>query len=353
MNGKIPVAVLGATGAVGQRIVGMLADHPWFTLTAAAASGRSVGKSYAEATSWLLPEPMPEAVRSLPVLSCDPSEIDAPLLFSALDASVAGEIELAFEADGRLVSTNARNHRMRADVPLVIPEINAAHLGLLAGKAGKCGAIVANPNCSTIGLALALAPLEESFGLTSVSVATLQAISGAGYPGLPSLDILDNALPFIAGEEKKLESEPLKIFGKLCGEFIEPAPIKLSAACSRVAVSDGHLLRISVKLGRPADPSELLDAWASWRGAEIARNLPSAPERAVVYRSERDRPQPRLDRNAGKGMTVSVGGLGCDAVLDYKFTALVHNTIRGAAGGTLLLAELAVAQGLCGLRPPN
>ncbi len=350
MSERIPVAVLGATGAVGQRLVSLLENHQWFRLAAVAASERSVGRPYSEAARWLLPTPMPEEAASLTVLPCEPAAVDAPLVFSALDAAVAGEVEPAFEAAGRLVATNARNLRMRADVPLVVPEVNGDHLAL---GAGRRGAVVANPNCSTIGLVLALAPLAEAFGLRSVQVTTLQALSGAGYPGVPSFDLVDNAIPFISGEEDKLETEPLKIFGRLRDGLIDAADFRVSAACNRVPVLDGHLLRVSVRLGCPATARDLIAAWEHWRGREVARGLPSSPPRPIVFHREAGRPQPRLDRNAGGGMSVSVGGLAEDALLDFKFAALVHNTIRGAAGGTLLLAELAVSRGLCGLAPPT
>lgn len=343
MKERIPVAVLGATGAVGQRIVAMVAGHPWFRLDAVGASERSAGKAYQDAARWLLPEPMPEEARALTVRPCDPGALRQPLVFSALDADAAGPIEEAFEAAGRLVVTNARNHRMRADVPLVVPEVNGAHLDLVAGRPG---AIVANPNCSTIGLVMALAPLWERFGLEAVSVVTMQALSGAGYPGVPSMDMIDNVVPFISGEEQKLEAEPRKIFGRVTRGTVVPAELALSASCNRVPVSDGHLLRVSVKLGARAQRRDLEEAWTRWRGWEGARKLPSSPELALAYRSEPDRPQPRLDRDAGGGMTVSVGRLEPDSVLDYRFAALVHNTIRGAAGGTLLLAELALSRGL-------
>jgi len=350
---KIPVAVLGATGAVGQRLVSLLGSHPWFELAALCASERSAGKPYLEAARWLLPEAPPPFARTAKVLPCEASA-RWPIAFSALDADAATEVEEAFARAGTVVSSNARSHRMRPDVPLVVPEVNADHLALAAFQPyGGKGAILTNPNCSTIGLVLALAPLAERFGLASVMVTTLQAASGAGYPGVSSLDLIDNVVPFISGEEAKLESEPLKILGALEDGRVERAGFGISATTTRVPVIDGHTLVVSLKLRSKASREEVLEAWASWKGKVEGLGLPTSPARPLVYREEQDRPQPRLDRNEGGGMSVVLGRLRPCPLNDWKFVAMSHNTIRGAAGGTLQLAELAVAKGLGGLAAYN
>jgi len=344
---KIPVAVLGATGAVGQRLVSLLGSHPWFELAGLCASERSVGKPYLEAARWLLPEEPPAFARSGRVLPCEPDS-RWPLVFSALDADAASSIEETFARSGALVVSNARSHRMRADVPLVVPEVNPDHLELAKGQRYGGGAILTNPNCSTIGLVLALAPLARAFGLETVRVTTLQAASGAGYPGVSSLDLIDNVIPFIAGEEEKLESEPLKILGELRAGRVENAPFGISATATWVPVIDGHSLVVSVRLGAEVPRDALLDAWRSWRGEVADLALPSSPRRPLAYREERDRPQPRQDRMAEGGMATTIGRLRPCPLDGWKFIALSHNTIRGAAGGTLLLAELAAAKGLLG-----
>ena len=353
MSGKIPVAVLGATGAVGQRLVSLLGSHPWFDLAGLCASERSVGKSYLEAARWLLPSPPPDFARWAKVLPCEP-DARWPIVFSALDAGPALDIEEAFARAGAVVASNARSHRMRPDVPLVVPEVNPEHLGLAELQPyGGRGAIITNPNCSTIGLVLALAPLAERFGVESAAVTTLQAASGAGYPGVSSLDLVDNVVPLIGGEEEKLETEPRKILGRLEGGRVAESGIRLSATCTRVAVIDGHTLSVSVRLRSRAAREEVLEAWASWRGRVAGLGLPSAPERPLLYREEADRPQPRLDRDEGRGMTVVLGRLRACPLADWKFVALSHNTLRGAAGGTILLAELAASRGLGGLKAPG
>ncbi len=343
----IPVAILGATGAVGQRFIQLLDGHPFFTVREVAASGRSAGRPYAEACHWNLPTPMPTGVGGLVVKSLD-EQLSSPLVFSALPAEVAGELEDRLADAGHAVSTNARNHRMDPDVPLLIPEVNGDHLEALAVQRARRhseGYIVANGNCATIGLALALKPLHDAFGLRQVMVTTLQALSGAGYPGVPSMDIQDNVVPFIGGEEKKLESEPRKILGAWRdGRFVD-APFVLSAACNRVATTDGHLECVSVRLSVTAVLDEVRDALALFRSPLAELGLPSAPDPVIVVRDEPDRPQPRLDRDAGHGMAVSVGRLRPCPLLDYKFIALSHNTIRGAAGGAILNAELLHARG--------
>ncbi|MCA9751918.1 MAG: aspartate-semialdehyde dehydrogenase [Gemmatimonadetes bacterium] len=343
---RIPVAVLGATGSVGQRFVELLLGHPWFELRAVAASDRSAGRAYREAARWLQAAPLSPEIGGLPVRPCEPGAVgDCPLVFSALDSSVAGEVEKAFAAAGRVVVSNSKNHRMDPDVPLVVPEVNPDHVELVRAQPGP-GAILTNPNCSTIGLVLALKPLADAFGIESVNVVTMQALSGAGIPGVPSLSALDNVIPFIAGEEEKIENETRKILGRLDGARIAPADVTVSAACNRVSVIDGHLECVSVKLRKKASAGDLESAWRDFSAEPQARKLPSAPAAPIVFLREDDAPQPRLHRDLGGGMAASVGRLRPCPLLDWKFVTLSHNTIRGAAGGSLLLAELAVARGL-------
>lgn len=346
MKQKIPVAILGATGLVGQRLVQLLDQHPWFEVRVLAASDNSVGKRYAEAAKWHLGSDMPAYAREMIVQPCEP-QTDTPLAFSALPSEVAGAIEERFAEAGCLVSSNASSHRMDADVPLVIPEVNSDHLALIevqrARRRSK-GAIICNPNCSTIHLTLALKPLADQFGLKRVIVTTMQALSGAGYPGVTSLDILDNVLPHIGGEEAKMETEPLKILGQLQGNHIANASIKISAACNRVATCDGHLETASVELGNRASLAQVQTALREFRAEPQHLQLPTAPAHPIVLRDEIDRPQPKLDREVEKGMATVIGRLRPCPVLDYKFVLLGHNTIRGAAGGTLLNAELLVAK---------
>lgn len=346
---KIPVAVLGATGLVGQRLIVLLAEHPWFELAAVAASDQSVGKPYATAVKWRLPFEVPPVVRGMTVLPCDPGRVPAPVVFSALPGDVAGLVEEAFAQAGAVISSNASAHRMDADVPLVIPEVNPGHLELLpAQRAGRnwAGALLCNPNCSTIHLVLALKPLADAFGLKRVIVTTMQAASGAGYPGVPSLDLIDNVIPYIGGEEPKLETEPLKLLGKYGQGQIEFADFRLSAHCNRVPTRDGHLETVSVELASRASLADVVHALESFRAEPQQRELPMAPARPVIVRTEEDRPQVSLDRDADKGMATVVGRLRECKVLDYKFVLLGHNTQRGAAGGTLLNAELMYARGL-------
>lgn len=343
---KYPVAILGATGLVGQRLIELLFDHPWFEITMLAASDNSVGKKYASAAKWHQPFDLPLSVREMIVQPCEP-EMDAAIVFSALPSDVAGDIEERFAKRGYLVSSNASNHRMDADVPLVIPEVNPEHLDLIRVQRAKrkwSGAIVCNPNCSTIHATLALKPLADAFGLQRVIVTTMQALSGAGYPGVASLDILDNVIPFIGGEEKKLETEPLKLLGKLEGDQVTDAGFRISAACNRVATRDGHLETVSVEFGTKATIDQVHRAMIQFSGEPQALNLPTAPAHPIVYCAEPDRPQPRLDRDVEKGMASVIGRLRECNVLDFKFVVLGHNTIRGAAGGTVLNAELMVAK---------
>jgi aspartate-semialdehyde dehydrogenase len=348
---RIPVAVLGATGAVGQTFIRLLADHPWFELAELAASERSAGKPYREAARWVGASGMPERVRDMQVRTCDPREISAPLVFSALDAAVAGDVELAFARAGRLVLSNAKNFRMEDDVPLVIPEVNANHLKLLdvqRANRGFAGGIVTNANCAAIMAVMALAPLHEAFGIRRLFIATMQAVSGAGYPGVPSLDILGNVIPYISGEEAKIETEIQKMLGRLEGSRVAPAPIVISAHANRVAVENGHTVNLSVDFDRRVSASDAAEAICAWRGEDAARGLPSSPDRPLAFTELPDRPQPRRDVDAGAGMTVTVGRVREDPLFAVKLVAMGHNTIRGAAGASVLNAELLVATGQAG-----
>jgi len=345
---KWKVAVLGATGAVGQTFIRLLADHPWFELVEVAASERSAGRSYAEATRWIGDEPMPARIARLTVLECDPKRVQSPVVFSALDSSVAGEAEAAFARAGRAVLSNAKNYRMEPDVPLVIAEVNPDHLDVLdvQRKNRKWpGAIVTNGNCAAIAAVLPLAPLHERYVVKRVFVATMQAVSGAGYPGVPSLDILGNVIPFIKDEEPKLEAEVRKFLGRRGASRIDDANIVVSSHTNRVAVEHGHTVVMSVELERKADPAEIEATIAGWRGASEACGLPSSPERPLIMATEPDRPQPRRDVDAGKGMSVTVGRVRADPMFDVRLVALGHNIIRGAAGASVLNAELMAATG--------
>ncbi len=343
---RTPVAVLGATGAVGQTFIRLLADHPWFRIAELAASERSAGRSYAEAAKWLGNTDMASDIAGMTVLACDPAEITSPIVFSALDASVAGEVEEAFARAGRMVLSNAKNFRMEADVPLVIPEVNADHLALLEGQRsnrGWKGSIVTNANCASIMAVMPLAPLHAAFGIKKLFIATMQAVSGAGYPGVPSLDILGNVVPYIKDEEPKIESEIQKMLGRRVENRIEAAPIKISAHANRVAVENGHTICMSVEFERHANAAEALEVLRAWRGDPRSLGLPSSPDRALIVSDQPDRPQPRRDVDAGRGMTVTVGRVRDDTVFDVKLVAMGHNTIRGAAGASILNAELLVS----------
>ncbi len=338
----VPVAVLGATGAVGQTFVRLLQGHPRFRLAEVAASTRSVGRTYGEAAAWR-EGALDREVAGLDVFPCTPDAVRSRIVFSALDASVAGEVEEAFASAGGVVLSNARNHRMAADVPLLIPEVNADHLGLIEAQRrlrGWEGAIVTNPNCAVTVAVVALAPLAEAFGVRTVFASTMQAVSGAGYPGVPSLDILGNVVPHIGGEEEKIQTEAQKLLGTFRDGQVRPAELTVSAHANRVPVEHGHTVCMSVKLDRGAGPDEALAALEAWRGDPRCAGLPSAPERALVVTRAPDRPQPRLDVNLGNGMTVTVGRIREDPVLDLRLVAMGHNTVRGAAGGSLLNAEL-------------
>ena len=350
MSQKIPVGILGATGTVGQRFIQLLEVHPWFEVAWLGASDRSAGKLYAEASKWRLSTPLPERIAGMTVFPATPDS--APkVIFAALDSAAAKEIEPRFASAGHAVVTNSSALRMVADVPLVIPEVNGDHLPLLKTQkwfkeAG--GFAVTNPNCSTIGLVMALAPLHGRFGVEKVFVSTMQAVSGAGYPGVPSLDILGNVIPYIASEEQKMEEESCKLLGSLNGAAVVPAAITLSAHCNRVPVEDGHMESVSIKLHKPATAEEIITAWNEFRCLPQKLKLPSAPEQPVIYDPTPDRPQPRLDVNRGRGMVAIVGRLRPCNLFDWKFTVFSHNTIRGAAGAAILNGELLKAQGYIG-----
>ena len=341
---KIPVGILGATGSVGQKFIQLLANHPWFEIQSLAASERSAGKRYGECVNWFMSTPLPSAEAEMMVQLCKP-DLPCKIVFSGLDASVAGKIEEDFAKAGYSVISNSRNHRFDDDVPLLIPEINPDHLAILARQT-YAGQIVTNPNCSTIGLAMALKPLQDKFGIEAVYAVTLQALSGAGYPGVSSLDIIDNVVPFIGGEEEKMETEPLKILGKIQGDRFQNADFRISAQCNRVAVIDGHLESVAVKLKNKPGKDEMIEAWQNFKGVPQELSLPMAPARPIYYYHEKNYPQPKLHRDRDKGMALHIGRLRDCPIFDYKFTILSHNTVRGAAGGALLNAELMYKKGL-------
>ena len=350
---KIKVGVLGATGAVGQRFIEMLQGHPWFELTTLCSSSRTAGQPYGEACNWLIGGDIPAHLRDVILQPCVPGP-DCQIVFSALPAESATEIEKEFAAAGYVVCSNARSYRYDADVPLLIPEVNPEHTQLIEVQKRNRqwdGFIITNPNCSTTHLVSALHPLHQRFTVTKVLVATMQAISGAGYPGVPSLDILDNVVPYISGEEEKMEQkEPQKLLGIFNGETISYADMVISAHCNRVPVLDGHLEAVSVEFADKPSIEQILTAWQEYNPLPQQLKLPSAPDPALFYMEANDRPQPRLDRMAGSvpGMATTIGRLRPDPIFDYKFVLLGHNTIRGAAGGSMLNAELLVAQGYLG-----
>lgn len=350
---KYRVGVLGATGAVGQRFIQLLEEHPWFHITEVVGSERSAGKRYGEAVRWRFDSALPETVRELTVKELKP-DLDCDFVFSGLDAAVAGPAEEEFARAGYPVISNSRNHRLDRDVPLLIPEVNPEHLEILSSQKKQRGYtdgfIVTNPNCSVAGLTLALKPLMDSFGVAEVFVVTMQAISGAGYPGIPAADIVENVIPHIEGEEEKVECEPLKILGRLEGEEFQPPQMHISAHCNRVPVLDGHLESISVKLKAKASLEEVRQALGSFTAEPQRLKLPFAPQHPIVVREECDRPQPRLDRNAENAMAVVVGRVRVCRIFDFKFTVLSHNTIRGAAGAAILNAELLAKKGHLGAR---
>jgi aspartate-semialdehyde dehydrogenase len=347
MQKKIPVGILGATGIVGQRFIQMLERHPWFEVAWLAASDRSEGRDYGDAARWRLRTPIPASVAKMRVSAATPD--GAPkVIFAALDASIAAELEPRFADAGCAVITNSSALRMAKDVPLVIPEVNPDHIKLIECQSWRRksgGFVVTNSNCSAMGLVLALAPLHQRFELETVTVVTMQAVSGAGYPGVPSMDILGNVIPYIAKEEEKMEEETRKLLGTLNGSGINLAPFKMSAQCNRVAVEDGHTESVSVKFKKKAQSGEILQAWQEFNGIPQQQQFPTAPEIPVRYLDATDRPQPRFDVEFGGGMTTTVGRLRPCTVFDWKFTLLSHNTIRGAAGAALLNAELLKSQG--------
>ena len=351
MSSNRKVAILGATGAVGQRFIQLLQGHPWFKIEVLAASERSAGKKYKDACNWLLESDMPREVAEMNVAHTDVESVEKEgnidFVFSALPGGLAGPVESEFAALYPVFS-KASAHRMDTDVPLIIPEVNPDHAALIPiqQKArGWKGFISTDPNCSTIQLAITLKPLMQ-FGLSQVMVSTMQALSGAGYPGVPSLDIIDNVVPFISGEENKMESEPQKILGAFDGNTICPADFVLSSSCHRVHVRDGHLESVFVKLDSQPSVQEVEEAFSQFKGEPQKLKLPSAPENPIVVRNEQNRPQPRYDRNAGKGMSVVVGRIRKDPIMTIKYLCLGHNTIRGAAGAGILSAELMVAKGI-------
>jgi aspartate-semialdehyde dehydrogenase len=350
MSTKLPVGILGATGIVGQRFIQMLEHHPWFEVSWLAASDRSEGRPYAEAARWRLKTAIPASVAKMTVSPARPE--GAPkIIFAALDAGIARELEPQFAAAGCAVISNSSALRMQADVPLVIPEVNADHIRLIDKQSWReksGGYVVTNPNCSAIGLVLALAPLHHAFTIETVMAVTMQAVSGAGYPGVASLDILGNVIPYIAKEEEKMEEETQKLLGVAKADHVDPAPFAMSAQCNRVAVEDGHTESVSVRFKKKAKTDEIIAAWNDFHAEPQKLRLPSAPEQPVVYLTAPDRPQPRFDVDLGAGMTTAVGRLRKCNVLDWKFTVLSHNTIRGAAGAALLNAELLKSKGYLG-----
>jgi aspartate-semialdehyde dehydrogenase len=346
MKTKHPIGILGATGMVGQRYIQLLENHPWFEVAWLAASDRSSGKPYGEAAKWRLDSPLPERIANMIVAPAEPE--GAPkIIFASVDAPIARELEPRFAAAGCAVVSNSSAFRMAPNVPLVLPEVNADHLHLIEQQSWRKqsgGYIVTNSNCTVMGPVLALKPIAGRFGIEQIFAVSMQAVSGAGYPGVASMDILDNVVPYIPNEEEKMEEEMLKLLGKLDGHVVTPLAARVSASCNRVPVVDGHTVSISIKLGRPAAREEILAAWAEFRPL-AGQELPTAPEQPVQWTPQNDRPQPRLDRNRGNGMAVTVGRLRPCGLLDWKFTVLSHNTIRGAAGATILNAELLASQG--------
>ena len=348
---QIPVAVLGATGSVGQRFISLLDDHPWFKVVALTASDRSVGQKYSEAARWVLDTPMPRYARDMIVVPATTESVQARIVFSALHNEIAKDLEPQFAKAGAAVCSNASSYRRGEDVPLLLPEINADHIHLIKEQRklrGWSGCIITNPNCTSTGLTIALKALDDAFGVKKVFAVSLQALSGAGYPGISSLDIMDNIIPNVGngGEEEKVEWEPRKMLGKLSDNKIELADIKFSAHTNRVAVIDGHTVCVSVELAHQTDPETAEAVLRAYVAPLSARELPSSPRPVIEVREEADRPQPRLDRLTGKGMTTVVGRLRRDPILDLKFVVLSHNTIRGAAGASIYNAELLVNENL-------
>jgi len=347
-NKKIPVGILGATGMVGQRFIQLLENHPWFEIAWLAASERSENKPYAEAAKWRMRTPIPANIAKMVLSPATPD--NAPkVIFAALDAAFARELEPKFADAGCAVVSNSSAFRMQKDVPLVIPEVNGDHLALIEHQPWRKksgGYIVTNPNCSAIGLVLALHPVHRAFGIEKIFVVTMQAVSGAGYPGVASLDIIGNVIPFISNEEPKMEEESRKLLGTLNSVSIHDAPFAISAHCNRVAVEDGHTESVSIQLKKKASADEILQVWREYRSEPQKLQLPLAPAEPVIYYDAPDRPQPRFDVDRGAGMTACVGRLRPCSIFDWKFTVLSHNTVRGAAGAAILNAELLKARGL-------
>src|SRR5579863_7683525 len=346
MQTKYSIGILGATGMVGQRYIQLLENHPWFEITWLAASDRSNGKTYGEAAKWRLDTPLPERIAKMTVSPAEPE--GAPkVIFASVDAAIAREMEPKFAAAGCAVISNSSAFRMAPNVPLVIPEVNAAHLHLIEEQSWRKesgGYIVTNSNCTAMGPVLALKPLVDRFGVEQIFATSMQAVSGAGYPGVASMDILDNVIPFIGGEEEKMEAETLKLLGKLEGHSVLPLAAKITAHCNRVPVVDGHTECVSIKFTRPATHEQIIAAWDEFKPL-AGTDLPFAPRQPVQFASQPDRPQPRLDRNRERGMAVTVGRLRPCGLLDWKFVLLSHNTVRGAAGATILNAELLASLG--------
>ena len=348
-SSQIPVAVLGATGSVGQRFVSLLDHHPWFKVVELAASDRSVGQKYSEACRWVLNDPLPEYAREMVVVPASPKSVKAKIVFSALHNEIAKDLEPQFAQAGAAVCSNASSYRRGEDIPLLLPEVNAEHIQLVKTQRqgrGWNGCILTNPNCTSTGLTVALKALDDSFGVKKIFAVSLQALSGAGYPGVASLDIIDNVIPNINGEEEKVEWEPLKMLGKFNHNKIGLADMRFSVHTNRVAVVDGHTICASVEFAKPVDPEEAMRVMSAYQAPASARNLPSSPQPVIEVRTEADRPQPRLDRLTGKGMTTVVGRVRRDPLFHLKFVVLSHNTIRGAAGGSIYNAELLVNENL-------
>ncbi len=349
---KIKVGILGATGMVGQYLVSLLANHPWFELTDLVASSKNVGRKYDDVIQqrWILSDEIPEIVKEIRIKSAT-DILEGKILFSSLDSAVAGDIEERYAKQGHIICSNSKNHRMREDVPLIIPEVNPEHLSLIEKQNYK-GAIITNPNCSTIGLVLALAPIHQRFGIKKVIVTTMQAISGAGITGVSGMQIVDNIIPYISGEEEKVEAETVKILAKVSKRMpsandgnLEYPDMKISAQCNRVPVRNGHLESVSIELERKASLDEIIISWEEFNPLKEYQ-LPTAPNPPIKYFHNHYRPQPNRDRNLGKGMTISIGRLRESKVLDYSFVVLSHNTIRGAAGAAILNGELLVKKGI-------
>ena len=343
MSNHIPVAVLAATGSVGQRFIQLLDNHPIFKVVALTASDRSVGQPYAKACHWILSDPIPEWARGMVIQPTDPSSAQVPLAFSALPADFANEVEPAFARAGTMICSNASSYRMAPDVSILFPEVNpdqAAIIPIQRRLRGWSGGIITNSNCTSTGITVALKPLNDAFGIKKVFAVSMQALSGAGYPGVSSLDIIDNVVPLIKGEEEKVETEPLKMLGKIQGDAIVPADFAISAHTNRVAVVDGHTVCLSIEFAQKVTPQEAIEVMRAYQAPEISRDLPSAPNPVIVVRDEADRPQPKLDRMTGKGMATVVGRVRPDPIFGLKMVVLSHNTIRGAAGGSVYNAEL-------------